>query len=157
METYITKKNSTPLNLNVEGSSDAAMDGSVVVLIYKEGDISKNKFIDVWSDGDNKFKSSIKKDDLEEKNILRIVSNFIVSGGQLPQKENIIKNTTISYTLNGGSAEKEFETNFNDNSEEFNKGGANKKTFKVTKDIKISFIPKLKKDIEAMLLAHLNQ
>jgi hypothetical protein len=157
METYITKKDGNPLEVNVECSSDAAVDGIIVIFIYKQNDPSKNKSIDVVPLGDNKFKSLISKTDLEEKNILRIVSNFIVTEVQLPQKNNIVEKTTITYPLDGGSAEKEFKSTFEDNKEEYNKGGANKKTFKVKKEIQIAFIPKLKKDIEAMLLAQLNQ
>ncbi|QRM88793.1 hypothetical protein FG167_05945 [Lacinutrix sp. WUR7] len=135
METFNTEFDISPIQIIVEPSSDALLDGSgkVRLSIYHEDAPRKWRKVDVIDQGSNIFNASTDKSRLIKRPILKIRTNFIVD--DLALKEQIAKTTTITYKLD----DENFESSFDINEDEYDLGRTTDETFSITKRIQVLF------------------
>ncbi|GAB5398423.1 MAG: hypothetical protein Aureis2KO_00080 [Aureisphaera sp.] len=139
MENYQTPKDSNPLDIIIEPSSDAALDGpnEVMVTVYHEDTPRQWRKITVTEISNGIYKAEVDKEMLTDRPIIKIKTSFIVDSTQMPSKELVMQQTTIDYNFDGG-ASVDFKSAFGQDPSEYDDGRADDETFMVIKKVSIT-------------------
>lgn len=131
METFKTYKNNQKINVNISYNSIAKRFGPVSFFLAKENDANDSEIVNRETDESCK----IEKNKATDRAILYMVSQFFVDSGQLANKENIMKATSLRYSVYDQDFRHTFLSTFTSFEDEYrNDSGAK---FTVIKSIKI--------------------
>ena len=130
METFETFNNNQKINVNVTHESLALQFDSMVFSLKKESDLTD--FILLDSSGNS---TKISKANVATHSIFETVTNFALDSGQMPNKDKIIKQTMVRYSMFDQDLRKTYFSTFAVFPDEYKDGGSN--VFRVTKRIKI--------------------
>lgn len=134
MEIFKTYNNNQKINIKLkkEPTSIGVRRGKAYFYLRKEDDLEQ--FISL--NNQTQISTIIDKKDIENYNILEIVTQIIVLESQQNYKEEIMKATKIDYSVFDRDNRKSFNSNYQENPEEYDKNG-DSEIFLVRKLIKI--------------------
>ncbi|MBX2829219.1 MAG: hypothetical protein KTR22_13720 [Flavobacteriaceae bacterium] len=139
MENYQTPKDSNPLTIIIEPSSDAAFDGpdEIKVTIYHDDNSRSWRKIPVEEISNGIYKAEIDKEMLEDRPIVKMRSNYIVDATQKPNKKLVMQKTTVDYNYDGGTS-KDYKSEFGVDDSTYDGGSDDDETFFVIKKIEVT-------------------
>lgn len=131
METFETFNNNQKINLKLSFDTIAVRANNLAVFLRKEDNLTDFEMVNETTIDTAK----IDKDEAAVLCILEINSQFKMDQGQMPNRDKIIKSTSVTYSVYDQDNRKTYYSTYLSNEDEFVDGGSN--TFAVIKRIKI--------------------